>query len=66
MKNYVLWATGKNQPKWAEDIITDTNDLQKLEKAKQWVIEHNFINIRVMTYDDQKLDKPDFIGTINK
>ena len=64
MITYVLYALPKDENRdYMETIITETKDLQHLEKAKAWAISEGFKALRV--YKHIEGSKPDFIKAIN-
>jgi hypothetical protein len=44
---YVLYANKPGNPDYLEDIITETTDLNHLEKAKKWAADNGFISLRI-------------------
>ena len=64
MITYVLYALPKDENRdYMETIITETKDLQHLEKAKAWAISEGFKNLRVYPHVEGSM--PDFIKAIN-
>ena len=62
--NYVLWGTKIKDADWMEQTITDTSDKQNVEKAKEWAKDNGFDRLRVMTYNNNHLEKPNFQQSI--
>ncbi len=59
---YVLWGTAKGAQSWEEDVIVETEDGVKLQKAMAFAKAKGFTNLRVLKLDGKK---PDFIGALN-
>jgi hypothetical protein len=57
----ILFAVAKDDADYMEQLITETDSPEHLEKARAWALEHGFKNLRVWDYNGEK---PDFKGTI--
>ena len=58
----VLFAVKVNEPAWAEQLITEQEEL--IIPAKIWASENGFNRFRIAEID--LTVKPDFVATINK
>ena len=58
--SYVLWGTKKGDPAWAEQMIVDTKDKNKLKAATEWAKKNGFVNLRVLGLDMST--EPDFFA----
>ncbi len=64
MITYVLYALPKDEERaYMETIITETKDLEHLNKAKAWAISEGFKALRV--YEHVEGSRPDFIKALN-
>jgi hypothetical protein len=55
MIEFILWGTKKDNPKYMEEIIIETTDLIKLEKAHKWSKENGFVNLRIQQFNKNSL-----------
>lgn len=60
---YVLWGTKKENEDWQEDIITVSNNKEKLKPAEQWAKNLGFRNLRTQVLNLK--DKPNFTNTVS-
>ena len=64
MIEYTLWGTKKENPKYMEEIIVNTTDLNVLKKAHKWGLDNNFVDLRIQKFDphcQKQFDK--FVNT---
>jgi len=61
--SYVLWGTRKGEPKWAEQVIVDTANKDKLKAATEWAKKNGFVNLRVVGIDMS--EAPDFLAALD-
>jgi len=54
---FILYGNKPNQPDYLEEIITQTQDLEHLEKAKKWAEENGYVSFRVATHGDRFTEK---------
>lgn len=64
MSNFVLWGTKKGQPDFAECIIDETQNIDKLQQLKVWAVKHGYKNLRVETYNDNYNTRSDDLKII--
>jgi len=68
MIEFILWGTKKDNPKYMEEIIIETTDPIKLERAHKWGKENGFVNLRIQQlvvdglpiYENDKIVKVEF------
>jgi hypothetical protein len=58
---YVLWATRKGDPDYAEQVIADTVDPAKIKAASAWAKGSGFDRLRVMVSHGEH---PDWASTV--
>ncbi len=62
MKEYIIYATEKGEPKYRERVMFETKDKELAEKYKKFMIDQGFDHVRIWIYEG---GKPDFIDAIN-
>lgn len=64
MITYILYGLPKDEMRdYMEVILTETKNLNHVEKAKAWAISQGFKNIRLATHVEG--EKPNFLKAIN-
>lgn len=64
MIEFILWGTKKGNPKYMEEIIVETTDPIKLEKAHKWGKENGFVNLRIQQFNPNSLKQfNEFVST---
>ena len=64
MIEFILWGTKKGNPEYMEEIIIETTDPIKLDKAHKWGKENGFVNLRIQQFNPNSLKQfNEFVST---
>jgi hypothetical protein len=54
----------KGDPAWMEDVILETTDKTKIPEAKIQAAKNDYVNLRIMQFNEKQLTMPDFTKTL--